>query len=224
MKELNENSFIQVLESSVVAEKNYLAIIAERLSLQMFYETQPGVFFTIGSRLFVIDIYSEHIKLYFVDEELQTKLSYIEDYMNYYFEKRNYKALYFVIFYLVKSEENQKNDCRLTCKGTICDCIFTNNPGLFYSFDELRKMENYNIFTHKKNALIFTPKITIQSWKKYKPEFLEISMKGENIKIDSLGNAYVDNKRNSVLSYMFHKGLDIELCYDLYREVQPKSD
>lgn len=213
MESISEKNFMKVLEYSSLLGKNDLSLIAQRLSLQLFYETQAGVMYTIASTSFVIDVYAKSIRVYFVDDSLQNALCYVERYMNYYFARSDCKALYFVLRYLLRCE-GAKSLCRATACGIVCECIFTEHPGVTHTFSELRKMDGYNIFTHRTGVLPVMPATTIAALHAGEVVKVEATVDGNKVVADKKGDVYVNGVRSAPITYLFKKGLGIKFCYD----------
>lgn len=213
MEHLSEKNFVKLLEYISFVKRNGIELIAKRLSLQVFYETQVNVVYTVASTFFVIDVYPKLVKVYFVDKKLQENLSYVERYMNYYFKKYDYKMFYFILRYLTKCE-NTKGSCEKAPSEIVCSCIYTENPGVFYTFNELKEINAYNIFVHREEPAPEYLDVNIQSLEHYhKPK--ELSIKDDRILIEKNGTVYLNGKRCGFMSYLFRKGMDIFFCYYL---------
>lgn len=213
MGNLSDNNFVKLLEYLSIVRNNGLEMIARRLSLQIFYETQPGVIYTIASVSFVIDVYLSSIKVYFVDNSLQSSLFYVEKYMNYYFARHNYKTLYFILRYLMKCE-GETSVCNLLCKDTICECIFTDSPGVVYSFRDLKDTMCYNIFTHRKEEQITLPGTSLRDLRARCADKMTTTIDGDEVVVDISRGVYINGVRNGPVTYLYNKGVDLEMCYE----------
>lgn len=213
MEHLSDRNFVKLLEYLSIARKNGLEMIARRLSLQVFYETQPGVVYTIASVSFVIDVYASTIKVYFVDSTLQNSLFYVEKYLNYYFARHKYKTLYFVLRYLMKCE-GEPGDCSLSCKGMVCECIYTDSPGVVYSFRNPKKAPSHHIFMHRRGEQTTLPGSSPAELETRGENRMATTIDGDEVIVDVSSGIYVNGSRNSPMTYLYSKGVDLEMCYD----------
>lgn len=213
MEHLSERNFVKVLEYMSIARNNGLEMIARRLSLQVFYETQPGVIYTIASVSFVVDVYADSIKVYFVDSTLQSNLFYVEKYMNYYFARHRYKTLYFILKYLMKCE-GEPSTCSLACKGVICECIYTGNSGVVHSFRSPKKAPSHHIFTHRRGDCTTLPESSMTDLKARGEVRVATIINGDEVVADTSSGVYVNGTRNGPITYLHNKGIDLEICYD----------
>lgn len=213
MEHLSDRNFVKILEYLSIARNNGLEMIARRLSLQVFYETQPGVIYTIASVSFVIDVYQSSIKVYFVDSSLQSSLSYVEKYMNYYFARHKYKTLYFILRYLMKCE-GEPSACSLECRGVMCECIFTDSPSVVHSFRNPKEVPRHHIFTHRRGEHTSLPGSSLADLKARGEARMATTIDGDDVVADTSGSVYVNGTRNAPMAYLYKRGADLEMCYD----------
>lgn len=151
---MHSENLVKILEYGKTTLKKLLQQICENLNLEFYCEDDPLIF-TISSEHFVLDVECDNAQrenvsrctLIFVNEELNEKHSYIQQYLNHF--KNNRLVFFCLLRYLTnllnKSKKSTATD-KMACSRykCICDCLFTGN----YCEVQFGHAKGYNVFTH----------------------------------------------------------------------------
>lgn len=223
---MEEKNLTKILEYGKISLEESLQKICKVLNLE-FYLDKDLEIFTISSDFFVLDIQNKNCTLIFVDEELNSRLTYIQSYLNNFLE--NQFMFYYILKYLKSSNSYSENkdkvsDCsKYKC---ICNCIV---GGEYCQVFDLSKVPaSFNIFTHsefkypfevffnqmKEGMLFEAPEnfanlFTFQNYsKKVLNHFIrtkEFLYESQDVKVIDK-SVYILNKRSPIASFAFLKG------------------
>lgn len=168
-----------------------IKIISEALNFQSFNDVIDGQNVdTICSTTFVLDIFSKQTcKLTFVDDLINQKLNYLNNYLNILLSKKDYLFFYCILRRIKFIESHISMNCEnfndfdkkivityninnLNCGENqillrrnqffVCKCILDNESCYQYDYDSLLKYDDYNILTHRNEYILFRDNILYQ--------------------------------------------------------------
>lgn len=93
-----ESNLLKILEYGKIPMKDFLVKISEMLNLELYSEEGYAVY-TLSSESFVLDVENKNVTLIFVDETLNEKSGYIQQYLNYFLKKKH--IFYCLLKYIV---------------------------------------------------------------------------------------------------------------------------
>jgi hypothetical protein len=232
---LDDQNLLKILQYGKINEKDIFEHICRSLGLEFYFEGNPSVY-TISSEFFVLDISQSNCNLLFVDESLNVKLAYVQDYFNQFIENK------FIFYHLLKylnscnnpiPSNNFNQDC--STYKCICNCIFKSKYCHLYDLSKIPA--TFNIFTHSeldypldlffnKNidqkfdlpenlAEIYTPEKFNKNVYKYfnKEQDSHFIYKFDNVKVIDR-SVYVSEERSRIASLAFVKGCSLEESLD----------
>ncbi|KAM0680410.1 hypothetical protein GINT2_001470 [Glugoides intestinalis] len=225
---MKDENLIKVLEYGKIETRKAFNAICNTLGLELYFEAENELF-TLSSDFFVLDICKEECSLIFVDESLNTKLSYIELYFRNFLSQK--QLFYYLLRYLlecgraVSSQENQQGT--LKKHKAFCSCILTKK--YCETFDLAKVEPNFNIFTHArvefpiyhyftKSEFLIPPKnlAIIFPMEKFDKECIQIIdsdvqpiYECDNIKVEK-NSVFIDGVRSHVASFAFSQGCTLK--------------
>lgn len=228
----------KILEYGRITRKEALVKISDCLDLEFYYEQDTGLC-TLSTEAFVLDISETDCNLIFVDEVLNTKFEYIQNYLSNFLHKKH--IFLYILKYIIactKKNSNYKGQGSLEKHKCLCSCIFTDNYCRTYNFENLPK--NFNIFTHTMIEIPILyyfykpgdvlPKYELESTNinissivstdNFDRYFLnivycknEIVYEIENVKV--IGNSvYINERRSQIASLAFLRGCTLSKCLE----------
>lgn len=237
-----ESNLVKILEYGKISMKDFLSKVAESLNLE-FYSEEGSALYTLSSQFFVLDIIEDDTggkaTLIFVDESLNVKLSYIQEYLSFFLKKKH--IFYHLLKYLVNCTSKthiENGDGDLNQYKCICSCIFTGKYCKIFNMDE-----DINIFTHKKQDIpleyyFYDPKKSVNPIDSafisritdiFTPENFnlkcvgldcgnQIHYKYGNIKVDGR-SVFINNERSKIASFAFLKGCPLVRCIEMDKKL-----
>lgn len=142
---MREEHLLKVLEYGKISDVDAFRAMGEALGLQFYHESSPTLY-TLSSESFLLDISEDACTIIFVEEELNTKLEYVQRYLNHFLSRRH--LFYCLLRFLAKKSEDSPYpgpDCSI--HKVFCNCILGRNYCM--SFDPVEAAD-INIFTHSK--------------------------------------------------------------------------
>lgn len=223
---MDEIALIKIFELNAVSDLEYFKMVSTALDLEFYHEESP-VLFTFCNDTFVLDVSgSLNCTLIFVDDNLNSKTSYLNEYLNYFVKKK--EIFYFILKFLAYFDKQKKPMASFNLKSHyFCDCVFTGNY-----CDNIKIKENFNIFTHKYydveyeeefRALGLLPYIFQEELSENLSNFYGLEdfnkkisniFKGSNYMIDNIiverNEVFIDGKKSPLASLGFIRGLSLK--------------
>lgn len=142
---MREEFLLKVLEYGKMPDLEAFKAMAEALGLE-FYHESPSMLYTLSSESFLLDISRESCSMIFVEEELNSRLGYIQQYLNHFLPKKH--VFYCILRFLAKRNEGpsqSRPDCSVY--KVFCNCILRGDYCVNFDPDQAGK-NNFNAFTH----------------------------------------------------------------------------
>lgn len=227
---MREEFLLKVLEYGKMPDLETFRTIAETLGLEFYYES-PSVLYTLSSESFLLDVSGNSCAMIFVEEELNSKLGYIQKYLNHFLPKKH--IFYCILRFLTKrSESPPRSRPNYSVHKVFCNCILGRDYCM--DFDPGQAAKNgFNVFTHSNfdptrvgdnDILAYAP-----GWESsnnlaniFTPDQLSLKhlsqkdlyYQEDNIRV-SKKSVFINGERSSTASFAFSRGLSLKDSIDI---------
>jgi hypothetical protein len=228
---MREEFLLKVLEYGRMPDLEAFKAIAEALGLE-FYHESPSMLYTLSSESFLLDISGDACTMIFVEEDLNSRLGYIQEYLNHFLPQKH--IFYCILRFLTRRSENPQPRPDCSVYKVLCNCILRGD--YCANFDPGQDARsNINVFTHssfdpsrveESGMLAYVPggkssNNLASTFTSDQLSFRHLSQEDlyyqeDNIRV-SKRSVFIDGERSSTASFAFSRGLSLRDSVDVAR-------